>query len=406
MKKYNRLKLFTTLSLLAIVTILSCKKQDNEPEATKQVIRLTADKLTLEVGEDSILRTTFLPELSAPANQFKWDIEDPGIAEIVVNSDFSINITAKSTGQTKVTVSSVDGKKYAICDITVIPVPNPTVTLNTQEATIYIDGEIVLVPTFAPPVNRLSERYKWEVENDQVAELIVNNDFSAKIVGKSLGTTTVSMKTKTGDKTLATATIQVVEEPVIGELKEPVLINFGNGAGVPAEWNNLSDFNVGATVTDLKDNELESTGISITIMERFNGANETGEATTTTDFNMPANVSKTAFFGNARADWGGLFKQAVLKFEGLNKNLKYDFCFYGSRTGVSDNREAKYIVNGANEVTTSLNASGNKDNIACAEKVQPDVNGVITVTVTMGDNNNNGTGFFYLNAMRVKGSND
>lgn len=406
MKNFFHCRLLTVLALFTIAGLLSCKKQETESKRNSQVVRLTTDKVILEVGEDSVLRTTFIPEVGAPANQFKWEIENPAVAGIVVNNDFSINITAKSTGQTQAIMYGLNGKKYAICDVNVIPVPNPTVTLNTQEGSLYIGGELTLVPTFTPSVNRLPERYKWESENPQIAELSVNADFSAKVSGKKLGDTKVILKTRKGDKILATALIHVIEEPIIGELKEPVLINFGNAAGVPAEWNTLSTFTAGSTISNLKDKTLEPTDISVTITERFNGANETGEASTTTDLNMPASVSKTAFFGNARADWGGLFKQATLKFEGLNKELKYDFCFYGSRAGVGDNREAKYIVKGANEVAASLNASANKTNIACAEKVQPDANGVITVIVTMGDNNNNGTGFYYLNAMRLAAAGD
>lgn len=403
MKKYFELKLFSVfiLSLLTIA-FFSCSKDENIPEKSKQIVRLTTDKLTLEVGEGSVLKTSFIPAISTPSENLKWDIVDSKVAEITVNKDFSVNVVAKAVGQTKAIVSSLEGKKYAICDVVVIPVPNPTVQLNVNEGTIFVGGNITLIPTFTPPVNRLTERYKWEAENTQVAELVVNNDFSVLVNGKAVGQSKVYLKTKNGDKPLATATVNVIPEPVIGELKNPVFINFGNATGVPAEWNTLSSFMAGATISDLKDKELKATGVSITITERFNGANETGEATTTTEFNMPSSVSKTAFFGNARADWGGLFKQGVFKFEGLNKNKKYDFCFFGSRSGVGDNREAKYIVKGNNEVSTSLNGSSNKTAIACAGRVQPDANGVIIVTVTMGDNNNNGTGFFYLNAMRIK----
>lgn len=43
----------------------------------------------------------------------------------------------------------------------------------------------------------------------------------------------------------------------------------------------------------------------------------------------------------------------------------------------------------------------NSDKIACNEGIQPDADGNIFVTVTAGERNDNGTGFYYLNAMRI-----
>src|SRR3546814_2950330 len=68
---------------------------------------------------------------------------------------------------------------------------------------------------------------------------------------------------------------------------------------------------------------------------------------------------------------------------------------------VSDNRDNKYIAKGKNEVSANLNTANNTAEMVCTEGVQPTDSGEITVTVTMGENNTNGTGFYYLNAMRV-----
>ncbi|WP_149525977.1 DUF4886 domain-containing protein [Sphingobacterium hotanense] len=189
-----------------------------------------------------------------------------------------------------------------------------------------------------------------------------------------------------------------------GPLTSAVLIDFGNNAA-SERWNQLSSFLAG-TSASLKDSLGSYTGIKATITERFNSVNADGPTTTTTPLNMPANVSKYSYFGNSKADFGGMrIVQSKVELTGLDKDLKYNLSFFGARGNVSDNRETKYICKGLNEVSVALNTSSNSSNIAVAKDVQPDANGKITITITAGENNNNGTGFFYISALRLMSSN-
>lgn len=190
-----------------------------------------------------------------------------------------------------------------------------------------------------------------------------------------------------------------------GNFDGSISVNFSsittNRPDPGSPWNTLTVFTAGASIS-LKNNTNNYTGVGLTIAERFNGLNEAGESTTTTAFNMPSSVSSTSFFGNAKGVFSGLsITQSVIKLTGLNKNAKYNLCYFGSRNQSTDNRETQYTNTGANTVVVSLNTSNNTSNIACAEDVQPDTNGEITVTITAGPNNNNSSGFFYLNAMRI-----
>lgn len=185
-----------------------------------------------------------------------------------------------------------------------------------------------------------------------------------------------------------------------GNFTGSIYLNFGTAAA-PAGWNGLTGFMPGASVA-LKNNTNNYTGVGATIMERFNGANTSGEGTTTTNFNMPSGVSSSAFFGNAKAAFGGLLvTQSKIKITGLNKDKHYNFCYFGSRNSSTDNRETKFITTGKNEVIVRQNTSNNKTLISCADGVQPNDAGEVTITVTAGENNNNGSGFFYMNAMRI-----
>ncbi len=177
-------------------------------------------------------------------------------------------------------------------------------------------------------------------------------------------------------------------------------INLGTAAA-PAGWNGLTGFTAGSSVA-LKNNTNNYTGIGATITERFNGQNTDGASTTTTELNMPTDVSKNSYFGNSKGAFGGLtIVQSTIKITGLNKDQRYNFGYFGSRMSVGDNRETKFITTGANEVVARLNTSNNTSNVVWANAVQPNSAGEITITVTAGENNTNGSGFYYLAAIRI-----
>src|SRR5690606_25517095 len=118
-----------------------------------------------------------------------------------------------------------------------------------------------------------------------------------------------------------------------GQLTKPLYIAFGPVAGaVPAKWNRLTNPNVNTTLQDMKDTDGNPTPVSLTVIERFNAHNTVGAGSTTTDFNMPPSVSQTNFYGNARQVFGGITViESKIKLSGLNKDRKYNLCYFGSR---------------------------------------------------------------------------
>lgn len=188
---------------------------------------------------------------------------------------------------------------------------------------------------------------------------------------------------------------------VPGSNAKPIFIGFGHST-IVSGWNTFSGFNTGA-MADLKDTEGTATTLAISVTEKFTATNNSGEKVTTTDFNMPQAISSNAIYGIAKAASGAMTVKSALKLSGLNKDKVYNLCFYGSRAdaAATDNRETKYTVKGINEVVTRLNALNNKSNIACADAIKPDANGEVTISITLGENNNNASGFYYINAMRI-----
>lgn len=185
-----------------------------------------------------------------------------------------------------------------------------------------------------------------------------------------------------------------------GVITKDVYIDFATSSNSTG-WNGMTSFLEDATIPNLKYQDDAFTGVEMMITSRFNGQNTAGEKVTDTDLNMPAEVSGNSFYGNSKGEWAGLLiEKGVITLSGFSDDTTYDFCFFGSRTA-TDNRETKYTVIGASTGSSTLNASSNTNELACVEGIKPDANGVITIEVTAGENNDNGTGFFYINAMRI-----
>lgn len=187
-----------------------------------------------------------------------------------------------------------------------------------------------------------------------------------------------------------------------GQTQEDIFVNFGQTSSVIAGWNNFSAYSGNYNISNLRDKNSNPSGISIELLERFNAATNNGAKVTNTEMNLPELVSSTGFFGNTGISFNSLkVEKSVLKLKGLNKDMKYNFCFFGSRMEVSDNRETSYTIKGTNQKTTTLNTTKNTSNIACADGLLSDENGELVLTITSGPNNDNVNGFYYLNALRI-----
>lgn len=189
---------------------------------------------------------------------------------------------------------------------------------------------------------------------------------------------------------------------------DPVYIGFGStNIGNHPGWNALSGSSKGNKINNLIDYSMVNTGVSIEITESFNGTNSGGASGVNLfGISIPNDISKNSYFGNSKKAFNG--KSAVeseLKVSGLDTSQTYDFCFFASRSGVSDNRETKYTVIGQNSAIDTLNASNNTSKGKCIDGIQPDNNGEVTIKITSGANNSNSYGFFYVSFIRISKSN-
>lgn len=191
---------------------------------------------------------------------------------------------------------------------------------------------------------------------------------------------------------------------------ESLLFDFGGGNTTlngPAPddltnvWNNVTA-SVGGSDTGELPNLVTSRGRitdhSLVIVRRFNGINENG---TQTGGPFPSDATRDSLYGNTESFNNLTNIYPSFKLTGLDTNLNYLFAFYASRTGVSDNRETVYTIEGASTVTATLNASANITNMVTTGGVMPGSTGEITVSLAPSPRNNNGNHFTYLGVMKV-----
>ena len=168
-------------------------------------------------------------------------------------------------------------------------------------------------------------------------------------------------------------------------------------------WNLMADYNVNARKDNLRDIDGQFTDVSIVITKRFTNVNSSGPTSTTTEMNMPADVSKESFYGNTKTWMSLIVPTSEFKLTSLDAAKAYELSFFGSRMSAGDNRETYYKVWGeeGKDTVLYLNASNNNSTIVKATKIKPAANGEIYVEVGPGQNNNNSYGFFYLTAMTI-----
>lgn len=178
----------------------------------------------------------------------------------------------------------------------------------------------------------------------------------------------------------------------------------GNGPSPddPANyWNNVTDSiggTVNAQVSNLVATDNTPTGMNLVILSRFNGSNTNGTLASTL---FPPDATRDSLFGNTETFSGLSNIFPKFKLTGLDPLLTYDFTFYASRTGVSDNRETTYTVAGSNSGLGTLNAANNSDAFVTVPGIAPTASGEITISLAPSAKNNNANHFTYLGVMKV-----
>ena len=166
-----------------------------------QDIQLDKTKETLEVGKTVSLTATVLPS-NASNRSVTWSSDNEKVAKVSSEG----KVTAVGKGTATITVCSNDGtnvKATAVITVKATSVSATKVKLSKTSLVLKPKQSKTLKATVLPS-KTTNKSVVWSSSNPEVAT--VKN---GKIIAKSVGTTTITVKTKDGSKKKATCVVTV-----------------------------------------------------------------------------------------------------------------------------------------------------------------------------------------------------
>ncbi len=174
-----------------------------------------------------------------------------------------------------------------------------------------------------------------------------------------------------------------------------LLVNFNYGDNAPAPWNNFNQNpDAGDKLANLKSENGAKSSVKITLMTPWgfkpvgsHGYNSQGTVTGNNSGIVEDQVLKTCI-------WSALDSPELIEISGLDANATYNFKMTGSRKGSGD-RTTLYTIN---DVTVSLNATNNTQNLVSFDFIQPSAEGKVNLYVQKGKYSQ----YAYINALIIE----
>lgn len=152
-------------------------------------VSLNKETVSLELNKTYQLYATIVPE-SATNKTVTWSSRNTSIATVSNNG----LVTAKSQGNTVVTVKTLDGGYTASCLVSVNKVPVTGITLNKTSLNLEIGKPVMLIPAITPD-NATNKTVIWSSNNSSIASV----DKFGIVTGKLAGTTKITVTAVDGN---------------------------------------------------------------------------------------------------------------------------------------------------------------------------------------------------------------
>lgn len=164
---------------------------DDQPVLVEKVL-LNESAITLTVDQSETLIATVIPD-DATNKNVTWESSNEKVAKVDNGK-----VTAISTGNAKITVTTVEGTKTATCTVTVVaaPIKVTGVTLD-KTATTLKSGESLTLKAAVAPADATNKDVSWSSNDTNVATVDSNGVVKAIAPGKA----TITVTTQDGSKT-------------------------------------------------------------------------------------------------------------------------------------------------------------------------------------------------------------
>ena len=198
-------------------------------------VKLDKSEFKLKKGESVTLTATVEPA-GATNKKVSWSSNNPSVATV----DEEGKVTAVSSGEAAIIVTTEDGGHTATCTVTVLKRVTG-VTLDKTSITIVKGGTAKLTATVTP-YSAADKNVTWKSSDEKIATV----DESGNVLGIGFGTTSVTVTTEDGGFTAA-CEVRVT-------LASPEITNAVAGEdNIKVEWNSVSgatSYEVGYKKTD------------------------------------------------------------------------------------------------------------------------------------------------------------
>jgi uncharacterized protein YjdB len=183
---------FTAIILLLLLTISSCKKT-SKLNVTVKSIDITLQETKIEIGKEITIVANIIP-IDATNKNMTWTSSNPDIASI----DKTGKIHAIKKGKTTITVTTEDGKKSDIIELSVFEkeIKVESISITIAKSTLEIGKEITIVANILP-INATNKNITWNSSNPEIASI----DKTGKVHAIKKGKTIISVTTEDGKKT-------------------------------------------------------------------------------------------------------------------------------------------------------------------------------------------------------------
>lgn len=180
---------------IVFMSVEGCSKNEDDDLAVAPDIALNKSSLILEKGKEERLIASFTPA-DSPNQGHTWSSSAPDIATV----DETGMVSGVGLGETVITVTALNGRKTAKCQVTVTDkIINVTgISLNETEAAL-VAGDNLQLEAIIVPSTATDKTVTWESSDNKVASV----DGQGVVTAITEGETTITATTNDGDKTVS-----------------------------------------------------------------------------------------------------------------------------------------------------------------------------------------------------------